>query len=217
MLNPIIEQAYRESEGGISKELALELASLRGPDILDLASLANKIKLKKNHREHICTIANAKSGSCPENCRYCAQSAHHRADITSYPLISGEEALRQAEAAYKNGVRHFGIVTSGRGYLKADAEFQRILEILDLLHQNYTDMELCASLGILSEETAALLKKTPYPGIQSQSSGRTFPLWKTGRHDTFDQRKDSYLRTDEKPGDQSLLGRDSGAGRNNRR
>lgn len=159
MLHSSIIKAYSVLEGKeLDKSLALELAKLKGEDIVDLISLANKVKHKFAAKNKACSILNAKSGACAENCKYCAQSAHHKAKIDVFPLMSAEQILAEAKKVYENGVRTFGIVTSGTGYLKADdKDFQSILKAIDLIYQNYPDMEVCASIGILSEETAKAL------------------------------------------------------------
>ncbi|MGM0502943.1 MAG: hypothetical protein ACQERJ_10490 [Bacillota bacterium] len=53
--------------------------------------------------------------SCSEDCSFCAQSVHHDTTVDTYPLLEQEEILAQAKKMEKQGARHFGIVTSGRG------------------------------------------------------------------------------------------------------
>jgi len=107
--------------------------------------------------KHICTITNAKSGACSEDCKYCAQSAHHNAEIDIYPLVEQSKTIEEARIAYQNGVRNFGIVTSGQGFRKIDKDFKQILSTIDELYKQFSDIHICASIGILSEETAAAL------------------------------------------------------------
>ena len=138
MLHTAIQHAYRILEDGmpINKELARKLADLPGEDTLDLISLANKVKNKFSNGIHACSIVNAKSGICQENCRFCAQSAHHHANIETYDLLRPEQILQEAETAYQNGVRHFGIVTSGTGYHIINEEFMRILTAISSLSES---------------------------------------------------------------------------------
>lgn len=100
---------------------------------------------------------NAKSGECYQDCKYCAQSIHHNSTVETYPLTSKEKILSAAETTYKSGVKFFGIVTSGHGFSKIDDDFQNILDAIDLIKEKLPDMQVCASLGILSETTVKAL------------------------------------------------------------
>ena len=159
LIHPLIRKAYSVLDGhSISRADALAIAeTIHGADLLDLISLANKVRLKFAPEVNSCSIINAKSGKCCENCKFCAQSASHRTGIDTYPILAPEAVLEAAGKVYAEGVRTFGYVTSGRGWEKPDRDFQVILDTLDLLHANYPDMRLCASLGILSEECVKLL------------------------------------------------------------
>ena len=158
-IHPSIEDAYRVLEGEtLGREELLTLArEIHGEDLLDLISLANKVRKKFAPAWSRCSIINAKSGKCGENCRFCAQSGHHDSKIETYPLLEPEKVLAAAREVYAQGVRTFGYVTSGRGWQKPDGDFLKILDTMDLLHRELPDMYLCVSLGILSEECVKLL------------------------------------------------------------
>ena len=157
-LHPAIENAYKVLDGGtLTRDEALALTEVDGPDILDLVSLANKVRLKFADPIVPCSIINAKSGRCSQNCRFCSQSGHHNTGIEEYPLLTPEETLKAAREIYDAGIRTFGYVTSGYGYFEPDEEFRTILDTLDLLHRELPDLKVCVSIGILSEETAKLL------------------------------------------------------------
>lgn len=158
-LHPAIQNAYKVLEGeSLTREEALSLAlDVRGADILDLVSLANKVRIKFAKTFSPCSIINAKSGRCAQNCRFCAQSAHYDTGIDEYPILPKEEVLAAARKVYDEGVRRFGYVMSGYGYEEPNGEFQKILETLDLLHQELPDLKICVSIGILSRECARLL------------------------------------------------------------
>ncbi|NTW53312.1 MAG: biotin synthase BioB [Chlorobaculum sp.] len=163
-LHPDIEQAYRVLDTGepLSLELAMALGSLPDSEVLDLVSLANKVKNRhaSNHGAvHACSIMNAKSGVCGENCRFCAQSKHNSADVEVYELVDEAKVLEQARSAWEQGIGHFGIVTSGYGYLKVTPEFERILGMIDLLHREVPGLYVCASLGVLGDQPAAELAR----------------------------------------------------------
>ncbi len=159
MLHPRILEAGKALEGGsLTRQEALALAEeIHHDDILDLISLANKVRKKFASPIVPCSILNAKSGVCPQNCRFCAQSAHHHTGIETYPLLPKEKVLEAAGKAFEQGVRAFGYVTSGYGYRSVTPEFQQILDTLDALHERYPELKICVSIGILSEETARLL------------------------------------------------------------
>ena len=158
-INPKILDAYKVLDGeGLTREEAIELdRCVNGPDVLDLISLANKVRNKFTPGMQTCSILNAKSGVCSQNCKFCAQSAHHNTSIDTYPLVSKEKTLEALQKVYDSGVRSFGFVTSGRGYLKPDDEFMVILDIMDAMYKDFPDVKICVSIGILSEETARML------------------------------------------------------------
>ena len=161
-LHPDIEKAYGVLDTGIpiDFELASALGRLPDADVLDLLSLANKVKNRhamNGGGVHACSIMNAKSGVCGENCRFCAQSKHNEASIEVYGLVDEQAVLEQARRNFGQGIGHFGIVTSGYGYPKPSKEFDRILGMIDLLHRELPGLQVCASLGVLGAETAAAL------------------------------------------------------------
>ena len=153
---PAVEKSYCVLDGEpLPEAVAMELTGLEGNDILDLVSLANKVRDKFAVKSEPCSIINAKSGVCSQNCRFCAQSAHYHTNIETYGLLDVEKIVAAAKTVYDEGVRMYGIVTSGYGYLKADdVEFQKILEAIDALREAFPDMRVCASVGILGDETA---------------------------------------------------------------
>lgn len=122
-------------------------AILAGAHRLREQSFANRIEL--------CSIINAKSGRCAENCAFCSQSAHHATNAPVYPLKSLEEILAGAHKAAAEGSHCYGIVTSGTRP-QAGEEMQRILTALRQIRDT-TRIEPSASLGILDTETARSL------------------------------------------------------------
>lgn len=163
MIHAAIQDAYQVLTTGrpISRDLALALGELPGEDVLDLLSLANKVKNRYSSPHHACSIVNAKSKMCGENCRFCAQSIHYDADVEVYGLMEPERILEAAAAARRAGIAHFGIVTSGYGYATITREFERILEAIDLIHATLPDMNVCLSIGVLGEEPVKELSLRP--------------------------------------------------------
>ena len=106
-------------------------------------------------RIELCSIINAKSGRCAENCAFCAQSAHHRTAAPVYPLKAKEEIVQGALQAQADGSHCYGIVTSGTRVREGE-EFERILAAIREIRAT-TAIEPSASLGILDEHTARAL------------------------------------------------------------
>ncbi len=96
-----------------------------------------------------CSIVNARSGKCPENCKWCAQSAHHKADVEVYPLIGREQCMSIAEHNRLQGIRRFSLVTSGRA-MKGDALETACGYYRELKGKG--GMHLCASMGLLDRD-----------------------------------------------------------------
>ncbi|MCC0654093.1 biotin synthase BioB [Clostridioides sp. ES-S-0001-03] len=103
----------------------------------------------------LCTIMNAKSGKCSEDCKFCAQSSHYKTGVDEYSLLEYNEILKRAKEMESKGVHRFSLVASGKGM--TGKEFNDILNIYEGLREN-TNLKLCASLGIIDYEQAKKLK-----------------------------------------------------------
>lgn len=128
----------------------------RGADLSEV--LAGAHRLRERHLGdtiELCSIINAKSGRCAENCAFCAQSGHHRTAAPVYPLKPLAEIVEGAQRAEAEGSHCYGIVTSGTRVRPGD-EFDRILEALRIIRTT-TSIDPSTSLGILDETTAAAL------------------------------------------------------------
>jgi biotin synthase len=134
---------------------ALLLTALQGSQIYELLHIARRITLHfAGTGVDLCSIINAKSGRCSENCRYCAQSGHYQTEIDVYPLLDVTRVLDRAWEMEAAGARRFSIVISSRGPSKTD--FAQILKIYRNLKKE-TSLDLCASLGIINEAQATQL------------------------------------------------------------
>ncbi len=103
----------------------------------------------------LCSIINAKSGRCQENCAFCAQSTHHQSSPPVYPLKSRQEIINGAQQAQEEGSHCYGIVTSGTKP-EVGKEFDTILSAIREIRDRF-DIEPSASLGLLTEELAQAL------------------------------------------------------------
>jgi biotin synthase len=108
----------------------------------------------------MCSLVNAKSGGCAEDCGFCAQSRYADADTVMHAMMEPEQILEHAKAAEAAGAHRFCMVTQGQGLSKRD--FQKILEGAELVAER-TNLKRCASIGHMSAERAKALKDA---GIQ---------------------------------------------------
>lgn len=128
-------------------------------EILDLFfSGANEIRKKyAGNKVSLCTIMNAKSGRCSEDCKYCSQSVHYDTGITEYSLLNYDEILERALEVQNSGAHRFSLVTSGRG-ISCGEELDKLVEIYRRLEVD-TNLKLCASHGISTFEQLLKLKE----------------------------------------------------------
>src|SRR6185369_7708781 len=136
----------------------LRLTAAEGPDLYLLFAEASRIREHfKGNSASLCSIINAKSGRCPENCAFCAQSSAHTTNAQVYPLVDEEEIVSCARSAEQNGARCYGIITSGTG-IQPGAELEKICRALRRIKAE-TGIDPSCSLGILDYKTALLLKE----------------------------------------------------------
>jgi biotin synthase len=154
-----IEQCVEEAlnEGGIIPTTSRNLSKIEDSLLLLFHGACRIRDQFTGKRIKLCAIVNAKSGRCPEDCTFCAQSVHHKTQIETYPLMTPNEILKEAQEAEAMGARHFSIVTSGTS-LKGKG-LEQVLNTLFLLRKE-TGLHLCASLGIITQSTADRLKKS---------------------------------------------------------
>ena len=105
----------------------------------------------------LCTIINAKSGSCSENCRFCSQSSHYMTFSETYPLLAEEDILEDARKNESQGVRRYSLVTSGRRL--SSQELDRVCGIYECLKRE-TGLYLCSSHGLLEYDDFVRLRES---------------------------------------------------------
>lgn len=156
----------------ITKEEAL---FLYGQPLLELCGSADEIRRRFcANRFDICTIINAKSGSCSENCRFCAQSAYNHTCAASYPLLSKEEIVSQARIDHEQGVLRYSIVTSGKRL--SDEEVDAMCETVREIKEK-VGILVCVSFGLLKEQQFRKLKEAGVTRVHNnlETSRRNFP------------------------------------------
>ena len=147
MVSAVIDKGYKINSD--------EAKALFKTDFSELSAGADRIRSKfRSNEVKLCSIVNARSGDCPEDCKFCAQSAHNKAAIEKYPLV-GFEAV---EAAYRKAIENkascFGIVTSGKR-LSTD-EVDTVCAAAEKLKGN---IPVSVSVGELDEASLRKLKK----------------------------------------------------------
>ncbi len=139
----------------VTKEDALYIADVSGTELFELFASANKIRnYFMGNNVGLCSIVNAKSGACPEDCSFCAQSSKSKAKIEVYPLLSKEIIIQKAREAKKSGTIRFSIVTSGKRISELN-----LLEIEDMIAEiREIGLIPCASFGMLGEKELSILR-----------------------------------------------------------
>lgn len=141
----------------------------------DLCAGADKIREACiGDRVDLCSIINGMSGRCPEDCKYCAQSAHNHTDCEVYDFLPEEKIMEACKTNEKEGVDRFAIVTAGRAL--SGEEFDKAIKAYERMNKE-CDIELCASMGFLSADQLHRLHEA---GVTSyhhniETSRRNFP------------------------------------------
>lgn len=144
----------------------------------DLQELCQGADLIREHfvGEHVdlCSIINGRSGRCPEDCKYCAQSAHHHTECEVYDFLPEEQIVEMCKLNASEGVHKFSIVTSGKAL--TGEEFEKAIHAYETMSRE-CNIELCASHGFL---TAEQLHRLHEAGVSSyhhniETSKRNFP------------------------------------------
>jgi biotin synthase len=130
----------------ISQDEALALAGTE--ERQTLYNCANEIRAHfSGNRMELCSITNAKSGKCSENCKWCSQSAWHKTKIDVYPIVERQRAVDEATNNAKLGVHRHSLVTSGKQV--TDAELTEFIAILGDIRA-HSSIRLCVSMGLLT-------------------------------------------------------------------
>jgi len=132
-----------------------EAKSLIDQPLLDLVYQAQTIHRSNFPKNEIqkSKLLSIKTGSCPEDCSYCAQSAHHNVDLKKEPLISLNEVIKAAEAAVEEGATRFCMGAAWRG--PTDNNIDQVCDMVEAV--NNLGLESCVTLGMLKDGQAKKL------------------------------------------------------------
>src|SRR5436190_13458229 len=141
----------------ITFDEALRLGDLTGRDeIMGVVERAWKVRRENfGDSTDMCSLVNAKSGGCAEDCGFCAQSRYAEADTPMHAMMGPEQMLEHARAAEAAGAHRFCMVTQGQGLSKRD--FEKVLAGARLVAE-HTNLKRCVSVGHISAEAAAALE-----------------------------------------------------------
>src|SRR5436309_6555522 len=137
----------------ITEAEALQLGDLedRG-EIGALVERAWRVRVERfADSTDMCSLVNAKSGGCAEDCGFCAQSKYAEADTPMHAMMEPEQILEHARAAEAAGAHRFCMVTQGQGLSKRD--FEKVLTGARLVAE-HTNLKRCVSIGHISAERA---------------------------------------------------------------
>ncbi len=119
--------------------------------------LAHQIFVQNAEQDfELCSIINAKSGLCSEDCKWCAQSRHHTTQVETHGIISKEKCIAQAKYLESKGVTRFSLVTSGKRL--TPKELKAAIENIKAIKE-HTNIKVCASMGLLDYDDILLLRE----------------------------------------------------------
>jgi len=148
---------------GISADEALELTASYTDFFYEIISITERVRKKfKGLEVNLCSIVNAKSGLCAEDCSFCAQSVKYNTGVETFSMAGPDKVITAALEAEKRGAREFSIVTSGTKVEKESdvALLEKTLEGM----REASNMERCASIGMVGKAT---LKRLKDAGLES--------------------------------------------------
>lgn len=152
-MNEILEACA--SSAPVSSEAALAVLNCSTEDMPAIMQVTSEVRRRVfGSRVHLCSILNAKSGACGEDCAFCAQAAVHATDAEVFPISSQQQITEAYDRSAELPIGHFGVVTSG-GTL-SDTELENIRNALQSQQRPGTNW--CASLGCLSRDQLRELK-----------------------------------------------------------
>lgn len=179
-----LEEVKRRCLDGIPVGIdeALSLNDRYGAD--ELSAAADEVRLKwLGNVIDTCSIINARSGRCTEDCKWCAQSRHYSTGADEYEFVAVDDALAAARRNKQLGIKRLSLVTSGRKVSNAD--MRRFCDLYRRISRE-TGLYMCASMGLLDASGFRMLREA---GVERyhcnlEASASFFPtLCSTHSHD----------------------------------
>ena len=133
------------------------LLALYNKPLLELVFEAASIHREfHNPREvQMSSLISIKTGGCPEDCGYCPQAARYHTDVDTHKLMSVDSVIEQAKNAKANGSSRLCMGAAWRN-IRDNRDFDSVIEMVQAV--NKLDMEVCCTLGMMSDEQAKRLK-----------------------------------------------------------
>src|SRR6476469_961775 len=185
----------------ITFDEAMELAGISERDAIPaLVERAWEVRTERfGDSTDMCSLVNAKSGGCAQDCGFCAQSRYAEADTPMHAMMDAEQILEHAEAAEAAGAHRFCMVTQGQGLSKRD--FEQIIEGAKLVAE-HTNLKRCVSIGHISPGRAQRLVEAGVQRVHHnvETASSYYPEVSTtvryeGRMRTIDAVKEAGLET----------------------
>ncbi len=135
-----------------------EIYSLYHSPLFELMTRSNAIHIQNHDRQEIqvCVLISIKTGGCPEDCKYCAQSSRYKTSVPSQPLMEKDEVLRQAKKAIDQGATRICLGAAWRE-VRDSKQFDQVLDMIKAI--TALGAEVCCTLGMLQEHQARRLKE----------------------------------------------------------
>lgn len=153
-----------------------ECLGLVDADLKELTEAADRIRESlTGNKADLCAIISGRLGHCPENCKFCSQSAWNHTGIDNHPFLDIETILEDCDMYEKLGVDRYSIVTAGR--LCEGEDLERSIASYAALHKKFPDMILCASQGLMTSDAYRRMKEAGVSMVHMniETSERYFP------------------------------------------
>lgn len=135
-----------------------EIAEIYNQPVLELMYQAASVhrEFHKTGEVQVCTLLSVKTGGCPEDCAYCPQAARYTTDVDAHKLMKVDEVLEKARVAKESGSTRFCMGAAWRE-VRDNSDFDKVIEMVKGVRS--MELEVCCTLGMLTEEQAKRLKE----------------------------------------------------------